>query len=809
MAKASEILKQSGPLTLFGGYIQSVSINTAYGVNGGSAQVTIVFPKDGPKRASDFDNMFPPMGTPIGIKLGRLTFGGVLQRYTNKKSISGYTWDVIIESPGKLLEGIQIISDRYQGTNYFGRFPTATNGFFLGNSDGIYNIWNPFGVRENYNYGGLFGDSNVNSLGFPVIDLLTLIEEISRGEHAFGGKAKFGDTFYTVDLSEVIKIVPSFYRIKGPHQSLGNIIQECCDVSSYDFIPMLKPKSGEITSNGIISNPVIKILVNDKRQQPIKNVVRDLVNQHEKSGTLISADSGKEYIQGATQKLVIGGPASRYFVGQQSGMIPVWGRKNPTRFSTVPNVVELLHTGDNYGPNGDAPIPILDSDTSAEFGRVWNASVLEVRCAMSGFDTWVAFHMIAQTGLSRNLFTYVKLDKYTIAGINTGKISVSELIDTSAKSTKVSEEYYRKVRILHESILEAGNENYGKKFLVPLIAEPGGVFNNIKWIPDEFRVILSWDIADSAFWLGRAPYRDISFYDNDGKLKAVAEWPNSANYDFSVLSNNYEYTGRTVATSTVQIEKEIYFYNLWPFALVTVPGVPVDDGFTTDRFGMFYLLKHYGRIADANFSISKLSQPGAEEGPFRYPMESAMAMPQYVGIPQESQRYSWGPWYNKIPGDGAAEVSIEDSLRPETFGSLAALNNVAISAYAYIDNSGIGDSESGYVEVPGLPDYNIVERFAGGGPYVSGIEVSVGTEGITTTYKFNTWTPQLGRLSKFNADRIANINKNSIRFLQEQREKFVKPAIEAKKKTKVKRDGSGNYNMNGMMMMFGQLINRQ
>src|SRR5690606_4139329 len=119
--------------------------------------------------------------------------------------------------------------------------------------------------RENYYYGGLFGDSNVNSLGFPTWDLLNILEEISRGEHSFGGPARFSGYEYTVNLGPIKEIVNSYYRTKGPYQSLGAIIEDCCSTFSYDFLPVIKPRDGEIVSNGVIENPEITVLLNDKR----------------------------------------------------------------------------------------------------------------------------------------------------------------------------------------------------------------------------------------------------------------------------------------------------------------------------------------------------------------------------------------------------------------------------------------------------------------------------------------------------------------------------------------------------------------
>jgi hypothetical protein len=55
------------------------------------------------------------------------------------------------------------------------------------------------------------------------------------------------------------------------------------------------------------------------------------------------------------------------------------------------------------------------------------------------------------------------------------------------------------------------------------------------------------------------------------------------------------------------------------------------------------------------------------------------------------------------------------------------------------------------------------------------MDVSIdATGGVKTTYKFNTWTPNFGKLAKYNVDRIAKINKASWNFAQKNRSKVEK-----------------------------------
>ena len=82
--------------------------------------------------------------------------------------------------------------------------------------------------------------------------------------------------------------------------------------------------------------------------------------------------------------------------------------------------------------------------------------------------------------------------------------------------------------------------------------------------------------------------------------------------------------------------------------------------------------------------------------------------------------------------------------------------------------------ESGSVEIAEFPEFNVGDRFAAVGPYVTNLDISIDIGGCKTTYKFNTWTPNFGKLTKYNIDRIARINKSSLAFLQRERGKVTK-----------------------------------
>lgn len=762
-------LKINDPPMIFNAYVENASMAVGYGADSGFCNLSLVFEDDGPLRSSDKDSNFPNVGTACGFKFGECKFGGIFQRYTHKKSIDGYRYDVVIESPGKWLDGIQVILDHFQGTRYtkFGTADSITNQ--------LDNIWNPFAIRENYEYGGIFGGSNINSVGFPAKDALTLIQEISQGLHPFGGPAHFGDSYYEVDLSEVIEIVPDYFRLGGDILSLSSIIQECCDVALHDYIVYIKPKNGEIES-GIIENPIIKVKVINKSFQADSDFIKTTVNNYEKQGVLVSADHGKEFPDIVTQRLIIGGAASRIAVVQASGppqAFPIWGKK-PDGFGG-----ETYLVGDGWEMDSNVPLWIKFT------GSQYNTNVLEIRCAMSSFDTWILYNILKNSSFP--FFSNMALTDYHIEGLINGTITISQLLNLTKDTADYYSQIYAGINFteflnkIYDEIKQAGEEYYGRKFMVKLPAEPGGVANNIKFVTEDYQYITSWVISSSA-WSNDQPFRDLAFYDGDGRLKHTAIWEYNEKYDYSALGSEYDLGTKWasgVGTYKVNVDQDLFWFQGSPYGVLEIPPVDGYDDITTQQYGLYHLMK---LIRNQEPNINIMAAFGAEAGPLSYEIKPRRIGPKTVGIAQESTRYTWGPWWWVSDKRGKAEARVEDNLKPETFGSFSTLDDVGF-AYANTAGATINSVESGYVELAEIPSSNLAEKFAGSGPYVTNIAINIGIDGIKTTYKFNTWTPQFGKLAKYNADRIARINKNFIRFMQDKRSRWTKPPF-AKKEFK-------------------------
>jgi len=105
-------------------------------------------------------------------------------------------------------------------------------------------------------------------------------------------------------------------------------------------------------------------------------------------------------------------------------------------------------------------------------------------------------------------------------------------------------------------------------------------------------------------------------------------------------------------------------------------------------------------------------------------------------------------------------------MKPETFGSVEAMDQVGFGS-VFSGLARIEAIETGTVELAKEPDFNLGDRFAASGPYITNLDISASTGGIKTNYKFSTYTPSFGKLNKYNADRIARINKQTLQFAKD------------------------------------------
>ena len=238
------------PLEMFNAYVVDFTCSVGYGAESSTMQMTLaedlnhvdsngnpspktiqhkkprldqdgkLIPDGNGSVEFDIVDGFPEVGTCCQFKFKEFEFVGILQRYNYNQSLTGNLYDVTFESPSKALDGVQVILDKFEGTVFTEAtryFPSEGENF----TSQIRNVYNPFGIKENYAFNGIFGGSGRNEFGFDAKELLGLIERISRSEFTFtnpsgnpdpdaytnddddevlGGPIHFGESQFVVDF---------------------------------------------------------------------------------------------------------------------------------------------------------------------------------------------------------------------------------------------------------------------------------------------------------------------------------------------------------------------------------------------------------------------------------------------------------------------------------------------------------------------------------------------------------------------------------------------------------------------------------
>ena len=814
----------SGPLqapTMFGCSVQSVTSSVGWGGNSSTCDLVLVEDPDNNLNWSP-----PEVGAACFFQYAGFYFGGIFTRWTYSNTTGGKTYKVLLESPAKLLDGVQVIMDGFEGTAYnVGEVPATDLNVAAGLAGKRYNrfrpssvnpnittevnnIYNALGHFENYTFGGIFGAADTNSAGFPAKKLLSTIELLScpkeNPDAAFAHNCVFGEQeYYKIDLSKLTAITPENYRFSGTTQNLNSLISDVTELVQNDYfvtvVPddenTLKDEDGvPIQGGGIMTDPVITVETIDKGQAPTAGVVEALVAGFTGGGSLMSSSVGQELTDDTTQKIVLGGPATRLVTRQTAiNGYPIWAKKQDSKymFDFQQNRTSVSYQDRNIIPVWVDPFSFFSD---------YVATVFELRMATGGRSSWQTFKVFESVAKG----TYeddpwcvdIDIDEGTLQALAAGNRGAMSLASTSLITAKkgfdtdFANSYIKQAKDYTDKIWAAvqntANNFYGKMFALLMPEEPGGIQNNIRFINEDQKYETSWEAVDSAFD-NADRFRDVAFFDSSGRTKTYVDWSYSGLRDFSVLGSQYagysgnmftqnfdtlSNIGQGVASTGCSIEKSAYFFDVGngfqPFVVMNAgQQIKEYDNITTPDFGLTVLADYF-----FNIYIPPENYIGPGKPNTQIAIPPKVVPPFSFGVAQQSNRYVWGPWFDgKLKGK--SEVISDDSLVPESFGSLDLLNQAGF-AFAKVGNAALAATETGYVELAEFPAYNIAERFAGGGPYVTDMSFSIDTSGFKTTYKFNTWTPQFGKLAKYNVVRISRINKASLELAKRERDRITK-----------------------------------
>jgi hypothetical protein len=152
--------------------------------------------------------------------------------------------------------------------------------------------------------------------------------------------------------------------------------------------------------------------------------------------------------------------------------------------------------------------------------------------------------------------------------------------------------------------------------------------------------------------------------------------------------------------------------------------------------------------------------------------------PKSFGIPQQSNRFVYGPWITDINLPYGTKIEYEQisDLVPESYIFPGTINIGGVTATIISGYEGMNEigqlmantvlnfdflyTEEGSITIPGYPLItHIGEALIGGGPLVSDLSITISANTVSTTYNMSTFAPKFGRANKFVIDRLTQLAK--------------------------------------------------
>ena len=360
--------------------------------------------------------------------------------------------------------------------------------------------------------------------------------------------------------------------------------------------------------------------------------------------------------------------------------------------------------------------------------------------------------------------------------------------------------YAKKATMLFKKIKDLSDNYYGKRYMVVIpttyaTVEPESTKIRLSQIPNDTGYIdeSQWDDAYSN---GLIPEfsgvnillsPDDKFYPFVKYVDAVAYSGSQAvglPYDYQSIGSNDKVFGSPNTSGGITYSDLWIKCGVWdrvvyqdtttllnPRAIVELPG-PI----TYDPLGNYgsvqalqaALVKHGAGAAGAFVDDSAFLADGLTSILNKFGIDEANfsdgpipVVPDMFAVPLKSNILCYGPWY-LAGANGPIEYEKNNDLAPWNYGGFAAMDAAGFSRVT----DGVTDqtfAETGSVTVGGAPSFNMGDQLIAGGPYITDIRVSVGSDGINTQYTFQTWSSQkrLSKLNNYNTEKIKRLNKVS------------------------------------------------
>lgn len=780
--------------TFLGASIRYFSSTVGWGNQPSTLEVGLV---EDPVNGDSFNP--PDVGSPVYFDYSGWKFGGLLQGWNKQFGEGGNpVYTVQVQDPRSILEGVQLILNDYSSTTY-----------------NIPNLYNVYGFLES-TYG--FGGSFVNDTGMPwmlvrdAFATLQIATPIRLNNYSlrffpFAGLDLLPSYYRVGGGSDSISVL--------------EFIDEICSVICCDyFVEMINDSAwGNLINLHFVSRRVparigaIEDFVNNVEGARSKSQGYEFANlttsKFVVGGKVLTMDFQE---QAYTYNNRSAYPGTYY----DDTIIPYWGYD---AFDNLiignGDFASPSGTGKEYQFRIDGRPIYIQTGIPATINYV--TDLAEMRFARQGQDAWEAFlwwknddpksiHFgKASTfglieGINKGMKELIVAMKdegdAKIADIKTKRASGVGSSEAGRFSSSIFENETKEQQItkIYEYINKYATEYYGRKFMVRIPFVMG------KIEPETNNIVFSVDPVQDGYvaeeywgqtsYIGYTPYNLEKFTNESNLISCYARFAAMQTFDTEGKQNvqcKYgishlgpdEYildqypdvsAGKMRENLFVrcEVDPKLVFLDkrtlYSPRAVVTLSN-PIADNDNNDLLmsnGLVseiraWLLEPGSRCTssgvDEMLATFPTTQFGGEQGWFG--KSSILHIPDLVALPLQSNILRYGPWYATAE-PGKVEFVSQDDLVPWNYGGYNIMNLTGLSMVQDALASQ-PSQENGTIEFPGIPSVQIGHALNDSGPAVTDISVSIGQDGVTTTYRMNTWSWQFGRMGKYNIDRYRRI----------------------------------------------------
>lgn len=776
-----------------GATVVSFTNNAAY--NEQSSTMTVYLVED--KRTNDDfllkeDNIANAngkmIGTPVSFVMGGFRFDGLILGFQQDNSFQGNPlYEVTLVSPVTILEGTQVILSNYIGPVNDSIF----NGETRPSTFHLSNILNVYGYLEDG--GQNFGGSLSNETGLlwegpqgikHVIEVLTNTNQNSYAEERdnFGSYLFYRDHAYRLDFS-ALPIAPSFYRLGGTtNMSLLEIVTSICESAGVYYLVCLQIGQG----NG---PHTIYFKVANLTSSANLNTIGQFIASQEVSNSHVGQELRSSDF---TQAMILGGEICTLYPQQNwsandPSVIPFWGFDVNGLPITGSTPTGSFFADDNHAMNLNAS-EIADVMGAIGLGPYYPCTVLELRFALTDYDSWAAFLYSYKKGFAEALGIYsasnvdlgelgLYMPQFVQDFVNDSVELATQLgeMNDNTQWTSISQRVYEYVRNQAETY-------YGKQFLVKLPFQL-----QFKVTPESTQVTYSDEPTDAGFIPELSYPLNLNYINENFFLTPDGRMSPFFRFQFNSLFNSVGGPKLlSVNTSTLDNSAVIQYdqninnsYVYMPYGepenspvmqggilgggniifVTGAAGIPVPAIVCTITSAIFAQAEDpLGGISDIASMLGVSTQAVSNAASFRsdsFPVRinPAAFYPNGVAVAMKSNRYTYGPW-GKFVANGRVYFEQDSSLTPWEYGGFDNLTQGAIAKLATIQ-AGNQVKERGSLYQPGMPKASLGDVLIAGGPNISNIEVTVDPDqGVTTTYTMETYVPRIGRFNDENASRL-------------------------------------------------------